>query len=103
VLAAKPEKVALFCHPLQVPLGASLILYCVVQPLGAVVALTVILFEVELTRIRCAGGLVVSMLAAVLMLGLTVLSPEWACYFALTKLAVMYTMEIHRVRKGGNA
>ena len=56
----------LFCHSPQVPVGEVLIRYCVVQPFGAVVALTVMLFiEGVPTTERCAGGLVLVRVVAV--------------------------------------
>jgi hypothetical protein len=52
-------KTLLFCHAPQDELVVALILYCVVQSVGAVVALTVILFTVAPVIVRVAGATVV--------------------------------------------
>ena len=48
----------LLCHEPQAPVEPILILYCVLQPFGAAVVLTVMLFAVGVPlTVRCAGGL----------------------------------------------
>ena len=48
--------VLLVCHAPHAPLDPVLILYWVVHPDCAAVALTVMLFTVVLAIVRCAGG-----------------------------------------------
>ena len=56
-----PVNVVLFCHEPQVPVEPVLLLYCVVQPFGAVVELIVMLVAVGVPlTVRCAGAPVVS-------------------------------------------
>ena len=56
MLAVNPENALLVCHVPQVPVEPVLRLYCVVQPLGAVVELTVMLLVVGVPlTTRCEG------------------------------------------------
>ena len=78
MLAVKPVKVLLICQAPHAPVDPSLPLYCVVQPVGAVVALTVMLVVVGVPlTTRCVGGFVVNSGAVVCIFSLATLSVEF--------------------------